>query len=95
MTVRDVQEALGARVVSGEEWLDKETATHFPDVITDDFRITAIYSNCFFAVPVVPLPVEYKFNGALSDEWCVGDQIRKGAALNAVQIAEYLIANTK
>ncbi len=25
--------------------------------------------------------------------WLVGDQIRKGAALNAVQIAEYLIAN--
>ena len=25
--------------------------------------------------------------------WCVGDQIRKGAALNAVQIAEYLIKN--
>ncbi len=25
--------------------------------------------------------------------WCVGDQIRKGAALNAVQIAEYLIQN--
>jgi aspartate-semialdehyde dehydrogenase len=24
--------------------------------------------------------------------WCVADQIRKGAALNAVQIAEYLIA---
>ena len=24
--------------------------------------------------------------------WCVGDQIRKGAALNAVQIAEYIIA---
>ena len=23
--------------------------------------------------------------------WCVGDQIRKGAALNALQIAEYLI----
>ena len=23
--------------------------------------------------------------------WCVSDQIRKGAALNAVQIAEYLI----
>ena len=23
--------------------------------------------------------------------WCVGDQIRKGAALNAVQIMEYLI----
>ena len=25
--------------------------------------------------------------------WCVSDQIRKGAALNAVQIAEYLIYN--
>ncbi len=25
--------------------------------------------------------------------WCVGDQIRKGAALNAVQIAEYLFEN--
>ena len=23
--------------------------------------------------------------------WCVGDQIRKGAALNAVQIAEVLV----
>jgi len=25
--------------------------------------------------------------------WCVGDQIKKGAALNAVQIAEYLVVN--
>jgi aspartate-semialdehyde dehydrogenase len=25
--------------------------------------------------------------------WCVSDQIRKGAALNAVQIAEYLLNN--
>ena len=24
--------------------------------------------------------------------WCVSDQIKKGAALNAVQIAEYLIS---
>jgi aspartate-semialdehyde dehydrogenase len=23
--------------------------------------------------------------------WCCGDQIRKGAATNAVQIAEYLV----
>ena len=27
--------------------------------------------------------------------WCVGDQIRKGAALNAVQIAEYLLTEKK
>ena len=26
--------------------------------------------------------------------WCVGDQIRKGAALNAVQIAEYLLSRS-
>ena len=26
--------------------------------------------------------------------WCVSDQIRKGAALNAVQIAEYLLNHT-
>jgi len=23
--------------------------------------------------------------------WCLGDQIKKGAALNAVQIAEYML----
>lgn len=27
--------------------------------------------------------------------WCVGDQIRKGAALNAVQIAEYIVRKRK
>ncbi|MDE6544627.1 MAG: aspartate-semialdehyde dehydrogenase, partial [Paramuribaculum sp.] len=27
--------------------------------------------------------------------WLVGDQIKKGAALNAVQIAQYLIAHGK
>ena len=27
MTVRDIQEILGARVISGEEWLDKEVHT--------------------------------------------------------------------
>ena len=27
MTVRDIQEILGARVLSGEEWLDKEVHT--------------------------------------------------------------------
>ena len=27
--------------------------------------------------------------------WCVADQIKKGAALNAVQIAEWIIKNRK
>ena len=57
-----------------EEWLDREKATKY-DYGHRDFRITAIYSNCFFAVPAQPLPGEHKFNGVLSDEWCVGDQV--------------------
>jgi aspartate-semialdehyde dehydrogenase len=27
--------------------------------------------------------------------WCVADQIKKGAALNALQIAEWIIRNRK
>lgn len=59
-----------------EEWLDKEKATHYDDIGMTDLRITEIYSDCFLAVPVSPLPSEYKLNGVLPDEWCVGDQIR-------------------
>lgn len=35
---------------------------------------------------------DYTINNGLTF-WCVGDQIKKGAALNAVQIAEYMIKN--
>lgn len=45
------------------------------DNLSDDFVITEIFSDCFFARPVTPLPYEIKINGKLSDEWCVGDQI--------------------
>ena len=43
--------------------------------IFDHIVITKIYSNCFFARTVIPMPYEIKLNGTLSDEWCVGDQI--------------------
>lgn len=58
-----------------EQWLDKETAEKYDHNIFDHIKITKIYSNCFFARTVIPMPYEIKLNGTLSDEWCVGDQI--------------------
>lgn len=58
-----------------EQWLDKTTAEKYDHNIFEHITITKIYSNCFFARTVIPMPYEIKLNGALSDEWCVGDQI--------------------
>lgn len=58
-----------------EQWLDKTTAEKRDNNIFDHIKITKIYSNCFFARTVIPMPYEIKLNGSLSDEWCVGDQI--------------------
>lgn len=59
-----------------QQWLDKTAAVkQHDDYIFDHIRITKIYSNCFFAETVIPMPYEIKLNGTLSDEWCVGDQI--------------------
>ena len=58
-----------------EQWLDKETAEKYDHNIFDHIKITKIYSNCFFARIVIPMPYEIKLNGTLSDEWCVGDQV--------------------
>ena len=58
-----------------EQWMDKETAEKYDNNIFDHITITKIYSNCFFARTVIPMPYEIKLNGTLSDEWCVGDQI--------------------
>ena len=57
-----------------EEWLDKETAEK-DGAFFNDIVITEIYSNCFFARTVIPMPYEIKLNGELSDDWCVGDQV--------------------
>jgi hypothetical protein len=58
-----------------EQWMDKTTAEKYDHGIFDHITITKIYSNCFFARTVIPMPYEIKLNGTLSDEWCVGDQI--------------------
>ena len=58
------------------EWLDKTTAEKYDTNIFSDIIITEIYSNCFFAETVVPMPYTIKLNGTLSEDWCVGDQIR-------------------
>lgn len=58
-----------------EQWLDKATAEKYDNNIFDHIKITKIYSNCFFARTVIPMPYEIKLNGSLSDEWCVGDQV--------------------
>lgn len=58
-----------------EIWLDKTTAEPYDHNIFDHITITKIYSNCFFAKTVIPMPYEIKLNGKLSEDWCVGDQI--------------------
>jgi len=58
-----------------EQWLNKETAEKYDNNIFDHIVITEIYSNCFFAETVIPMPYTIKLNGTLSDDWCVGDQI--------------------
>ena len=58
-----------------EKWLNKETAEKYDNNIFDHIVITEIYSNCFFARTVIPMPYTIKLNGVLSDDWCVGDQI--------------------
>ena len=58
-----------------EQWLDKNKAEKVDYNFFDHIKITKIYSNCFFARTVIPMPYEIKLNGTLSDEWCVGDQI--------------------
>ena len=73
---REVEEA-GARYLKyAGEWLDKDTAERCEDNILSDMIITEIYADCFFAEQVIASPNKVKLNGTLSDEWCVGDQVR-------------------
>ncbi len=58
-----------------EPWLNQETAEICENNIFGHIVITQIYSNCFFAKPVIPMPYTIKLNGTLSKDWCVGDQI--------------------
>lgn len=58
-----------------DSWLNKSAAVQKNNNCFSHIRITKIYSNCFFATTVIPMPYEIKLNGNLGDEWCVGDQI--------------------
>jgi hypothetical protein len=56
------------------QWLDQDTAALI-DSYGQDVVITEIYSDCFFATPVIPMPGPIKINGTLPNGWCVGDQV--------------------
>lgn len=58
-----------------DQWLDAETAEQ-REGHARELTISEIYSNCFFAWSREGMPYEFKINGTLSDEWCVGDFVR-------------------
>ncbi len=58
-----------------ETWLDPLSTAVCPENFIGDIVITEIYEDCFFGEFVFPSPYKIKFNGSLSDEWCVGDKI--------------------
>ncbi|MDR1866222.1 MAG: aspartate-semialdehyde dehydrogenase [Bacteroidales bacterium] len=66
-----------------------------PGILVNDVPAESIYPMPWFAADKDPVFVGRIRKDLASPNgvhfWCVGDQIRKGAALNAVQIAEYLI----
>lgn len=69
---------------------------HAPGVILHDTRedggyITPAESQGEDAVYVSRVRVDHTVKNGLAF-WCVSDNLRKGAALNAVQIAEVLVA---
>lgn len=59
------------------QWLEASSIEEM-EPYSMDLVITKIYSDCFFATPVIPMPGPVKVNGTLSDEWCVGDQVLVG-----------------
>lgn len=60
---------------TGEPWINKETATKCDELNLGDLVIYEIYTDCFFATPLIPMPYQIKMNTALSEDWCVGDQV--------------------
>ena len=58
-----------------DEWIDKSSIKRSENNVFSHITITEIYSNCFFARTVIPMPYTIKLNGTLSEDWCVGDQI--------------------
>jgi aspartate-semialdehyde dehydrogenase len=70
---------------------------HAPGVVVDDKRVDGGYTT-----PIEAQGEDAVFVSRIRKDptvehglafWCVSDNLRKGAALNAVQIAEYLVAH--
>ena len=75
----------------------REVLAAFPGVTLTDNPDEQIYpmpleTSCKDDVEVGRIRKDYSTDNALNF-WVCGDQIRKGAALNALQIAEYMIKN--
>ena len=73
----------------------REAFRRAPGLVLQDDPEDQVYPMPLFIAEKDPVYVG-RLRRDLSSErgltfWCVGDQIKKGAALNAVQIAEYLI----
>jgi aspartate-semialdehyde dehydrogenase len=66
-----------------------------PGIVVEDNPAEFVYPMPLFAADKDPVFVGRIRKDITSPNgihfWCVGDQIRKGAALNAVQIAEYMV----
>ncbi|MDR2058322.1 MAG: aspartate-semialdehyde dehydrogenase [Dysgonamonadaceae bacterium] len=81
------------RSISPEEAI--EAFSHAEGIVIQDDPANKIYPMPLFAAAKDPVYVG-RIRRDISNPkglffWCVSDQIKKGAALNAVQIAEYLI----
>ena len=93
------------RAHSEAVWVETEHALEL-DAVRRAFQnaqglvVEDVPAECVYPMPLNAADKDPVFVGRIRKDittpngihfWCVGDQIRKGAALNAVQIAEYMI----
>lgn len=86
-------------------WIETEeelTAEEVKDALRNAPGITLYEDNTTYPMPLFHEGEDDVFVGRVRMDltnpkgitfWCVSDQIKKGAALNAIQIAEYLVEN--
>jgi aspartate-semialdehyde dehydrogenase len=86
-------------------WVETENELAIDDVkkaLKSAPGITLFEDNKTYPMPLFSAGEDDVFVGRVRKDltnpkgitfWCVGDQIKKGAALNAVQIAEYMVKN--
>jgi aspartate-semialdehyde dehydrogenase len=86
-------------------WIETEeelTVEAIKDTLRNAPGITLYEDRTTYPMPLMHAGEDHVFVGRIRKDlanpkgitfWCVSDQIKKGAALNAVQIAEYLVEN--